>query len=247
MLTVWTISPGIVFFTGVSEGVVGYDRILKMLTVHDGELMVEEKAIYSIEKFLVARRLMYWQVYLHKTVLVAEMMLVKIFQRVRQLGQGGDLTVVTDSPLSAFLLGNISDNMEDNLDLFCMLDDTDVVASIKKWSLNQDRVLSYLSKSILNRKLLKIRLQTAPIPEDELSARKTDACQKAGVDIMESAYLAFTGEAVNSLYNPFDERINILFKDNSVKNISMVDNALIHQNLSRPVKKFYICWVGDEK
>ena len=235
------------FFTGVSEGVVGYDRILKMLTVHDGELMVEEKAIYSIEKFLVARRLMYWQVYLHKTVLVSEMMLVKIFQRVRELGQAGDLSVVTDSPLSAFLLGDVSDDMADNLDLFCMLDDTDVVSSIKKWSLNKDRVLSYLSKSILNRKLLKIRLQTAPIPEDELSARKIDACQKAGVDIMESAYLAFTGEAVNSLYNPFDERINILFKDNSVKNISMVDNALIHQNLSRPVKKFYICWVGDEK
>ena len=235
------------FFTGVSEGVVGYDRILKMLTVHDGELMVEEKAIYSIEKFLVARRLMYWQVYLHKTVLVSEMMLVKIFQRVRELGQAGDLSVVTDSPLSAFLLGDVSDDMADNLDLFCMLDDTDVVSSIKKWSLNKDRVLSYLSKSILNRKLLKIRLQTAPIPEDELSARKIDACQKAGVDLMESAYLAFTGEAVNSLYNPFDERINILFKDNSVKNISMVDNALIHQNLSRPVKKFYICWVGDEK
>ena len=235
------------FFTGVSEGVIGYDRIIKMLTVHEGELMVEEKAIYSIEKFLVARRLMYWQVYLHKTVLSAEMMLVKILQRVKELGQQGDQSVITDSPLSAFLLGKVSSNMADNLDLFCMLDDTDVVASIKKWSLNKDHVLSFLSKSVLNRKLLKVRLQTAPIPDEELLARKKEACQKAGVDITESAYLAFTGEAVNSLYNPFDERINILFKDNSVKNISMVDNALIHQNLSRPVKKFYICYVGEIK
>jgi HD superfamily phosphohydrolase len=235
------------FFTGVSEGVIGYDRIIKMLTVHNGELMVEEKAIYSIEKFLVARRLMYWQVYLHKTVLSAEMMLVKILQRVKELGLAGDQSVITDSPLSAFLLGQVSKDMTENLDLFCMLDDTDVVSSIKKWSLNKDRVLSFLSRSVLNRKLLKVRLQTVPIPDEELMARKKDAAQKAGVDVTESAYLAFTGEAVNSLYNPFDERINILFKDNSVKNISMVDNALIHQNLSRPVKKFYICYVGDVK
>jgi uncharacterized protein len=233
------------FFTGVSEGVIGYSRIINMLTVHNGELMVEEKAIYSIEKFLVARRLMYWQVYLHKTVLSAEMMLVKILQRVKELGLQGNRSVITDSPLSAFLLGQVSDNMEENLDMFCMLDDTDVVASIKKWSLNDDRVLAYLSRSVLNRKLLKIRLQATPIPDEELSERKRDACQKAGVDIRESAYLAFTGEAVNSLYNPFDESINILFKDNSVKNISMVDNALIHQNLSRPVKKFYICYIGS--
>ena len=232
------------FFTGVSEGVIGYDRIIKMLTVYDGELMVEEKAIYSIEKFLVARRLMYWQVYLHKTVLSAEMMLVKILQRVKELGQAGDQSVVTDSPLSDFLLGKTSANMQNNLDMFCMLDDTDVVSSIKKWSLNKDRVLSYLSKSILNRRLLKVRLQADPIPDAELRSRQKDASQKAGVDIAESAYLAFTGEAVNSLYNPFDESINILFKDNAVRNISMVDNALIHQNLSRPVKKFYICYVG---
>jgi HD superfamily phosphohydrolase len=235
------------FFTGVSEGVIGYDRIIKMLTVYDGELMVEEKAIYSIEKFLVARRLMYWQVYLHKTVLSAEMMLVKILQRVKELGLAGDESVITDSPLSDFLLGKTSDNMQNNLDMFCMLDDTDVVSSIKKWSLNKDRVLSYLSKSILNRRLLKVRLQALPIPEEELLARQKDASQKAGVDLIESAYLAFTGEAVNSLYNPFDERINILFKDNTVKNISMVDNALIHQNLSRPVKKFYICYVGEAR
>ena len=233
------------FFTGVSEGVIGYSRIINMLTVHHGELMVEEKAIYSIEKFLVARRLMYWQVYLHKTVLSAEMMLVKILQRVKELGQEGNLSVVTDSPLSAFLLGKVSSNMADNLDLFCMLDDTDVIASIKKWSLNEDRVLSYLSRSVLNRKLLKIRLQSSPIPDEVLLEKKREACQKAGVDIQESAYLAFTGEAENSLYNPFDERINILFKDNTVKNISSVDNALIHQHLSRPVKKFYICYIDS--
>ena len=130
------------------------------------------------------------------------MMLVKILQRVRELGQAGDQSVVTDSPLSAFLLGKVSENMTENLDLFCMLDDTDVVSSIKKWSTNNDKVLSFLSKSVLNRRLLKVRLQTTPIPEQELKARKMEACQIAGVNIMESAYLAFTGEAVNSLYNP---------------------------------------------
>jgi HD superfamily phosphohydrolase len=162
------------FFTGVSEGVIGYDRIIKMLTVYDGELMVEEKAIYSIEKFLVARRLMYWQVYLHKTVLSAEMMLVKILQRVKELGLAGDESVITDSPLSDFLLGKTSDNMQNNLDMFCMLDDTDVVSSIKKWSLNKDRVLSYLSKSILNMESPYLRIIE---PCAVIVPKKSDHCR----------------------------------------------------------------------
>jgi HD superfamily phosphohydrolase len=233
------------FFTGVSEGVIGYDRIIKMLVVHNGELMVEEKAIYSIEKFLVARRLMYWQVYLHKTVLSAEMMMVKILERVKELGARGDKGVISDEPLSRFLLGKVSGNMEDDLELFTSLDDTDVVSGLKKWSRHQDKVLATMSNALLNRELFKVRLQGEPILAEELDEKRKLAAQKTGTDTADSAYLAFTGEAVNSLYNPFDERINILFKDGSVKNISMVDNALIHQNLSRPVKKFYICYLGS--
>ena len=232
------------FFTGVSEGVIGYDRIIKMLVVHHGELMVEEKAIYSIEKFLVARRLMYWQVYLHKTVLSAEMMLVKILERVKELSQGGDEKVLTNGPLTLFLSGRVSPDMVENLELFTSLDDTDVVASLKAWCSHPDRVLSFLCNSVLNRKLFKVKLQAGPISPEMLQEKKILSTEKAGINIDESAYLAFTGEAVNRLYDPYDEHINILFKDGSVRNISQVDNALIHENLSRPVKKFYICYVG---
>jgi uncharacterized protein len=232
------------FFTGVSEGVIGYDRIIKMLTVHEGELMVEEKAIYSIEKFLVARRLMYWQVYLHKTVLSAEMMLVRILERVKELWQRGDRSVLTNGPLTMFLTGSVSGNMEENMELFTLLDDTDVVASLKHWSGNEDTLLAFLCRSVLNRKLLKVKLQAEPISEELLQEKKRVSAEKAGVNSNDSGYLAFTGEAVNRLYNPYDEHINILFKDGSVRNISEVDNALIHENLSRPVKKFYICYVG---
>jgi hypothetical protein len=232
------------FFTGVSEGVIGYDRIIKMLVVHNGELMVEEKAIYSIEKFLVARRLMYWQVYLHKTVLSAEMMLVKILERVKELSQEGDETVMTNGPLTLFLSGRVSPDMVENLELFTSLDDTDVVASLKAWCSHPDKVLSFLCNSVLNRKLFKVKLQADPISPEMLQEKKILSAEKAGINIDESAYLAFTGEAVNRLYDPYDEHINILFKDGSVRNISQVDNALIHENLSRPVKKFYICYVG---
>ncbi len=232
------------FFTGVSEGVVGYDRLIKMLTVHDGELMVEEKAIYSIEKFLVARRLMYWQVYLHKTVLSAEMMLVKLLERVKELGVRGDPTLDADDPLNLFLLGKTSGDMEQDLDLFTQLDDTDVVSNIKKWSRHQDPILRTLSNALQNRRLFKLRLQAEPIEQGEVEGRRVKVASGLGIDVKDAAYLVFTGEAVNSLYNPDEEGIHILFKDGTIRNISSVDNALIHQNLLRPVKKFYICYIG---
>lgn len=232
------------FFTGVSEGVVGYDRLIKMLTVHEGELMVEEKAIYSIEKFLVARRLMYWQVYLHKTVLSAEMMLVKLLERVKELGVRGDPTLDADDPLNLFLLGKTSGDMEQDLDLFTQLDDTDVVSNIKKWSRHQDPILRTLSNALQNRKLFKLRLQAEPIEQGEVEGRRVKVASGLGIDVKDAAYLVFTGEAVNSLYNPDEEGIHILFKDGTIRNISSVDNALIHQNLLRPVKKFYICYIG---
>ncbi len=130
------------FFTGVSEGVIGYDRIIKMLTVHDGELMVEEKAIYSIEKFLVSRRLMYWQVYLHKTVLSAEMMLVKILERARELGHAQPKSFA-GIHIKKFLLNQLPGSLKDNLDVFCRLDDTDITSAIKAWTDHPDIVLSF--------------------------------------------------------------------------------------------------------
>jgi len=231
------------FFTGVAEGVVSYDRIIKMLTVKDGELMVEEKAIYSIEKFLVSRRLMYWQVYLHKTVLAAEIMLVKVIRRAKELittGQSADAA----SPELNFFLQNRDSNtlIEEHLDTFCRLDDHDVMATIKNWCHHPDKILSTLCRSLVERKLLKIKLQAEPFDASILTEKRKEARDKLGISEQETDYFVFTGEASNTTYDPRDERINILFKDGTVKDISKVDNALIHQDLSSTIKKYYFCY-----
>ncbi len=229
------------FFCGVSEGVIGYDRILKMLMVHEGQLMIEEKGIYSVEKFLVARRQMYWQVYLHKTVLAAERMLVKILERVREIYQPNDTALQTQSAID-FFLGDFDGNMNDGtLDLFCSLDDHDIMHALKRWSKHSDAILSLLCKRFLNRQLYKSRIQAEPFDSAFVKAKEKEAAEKFGIGLASIHYLCFTGEATNTLYQTVDERINILFRDQTVKDISQVDNALIHQNLSAPVKKNYIC------
>ena len=229
------------FFSGVSEGVIGYDRILKMLAVHDGQLMVEEKGIYSVEKFLVARRQMYWQVYLHKTVLAAEKMLVKIVERVRDIYSKTDNALITLSPLD-FFLGEFTGEMNTSaLEKFCAVDDHDVMHAIKRWSKHPDKILSLLCNRFLNRQLYKTRIQADPFDEAFIKAKQEEAITKFGINPADIHYLCFTGEATNTMYQTRDERINILFKDGTVTDISRIDNALIHQNLSAPVKKFYIC------
>jgi uncharacterized protein len=233
------------FFTGVSEGVIGYDRILKMLTVHNGELVVEEKAIYSIEKFLVARRLMYWQVYLHKTVLSAEKMLVRIIERAQQLNREGK-TVKSTSPILDFFLQRpeINQDLDRLLDKFCSLDDYDILATIKCWMTHDDKVLSVLSAMLVERRLLKVRFDSEPFAGERLEERLQDACERLRISREEAGYFVFAGEATNTMYDPYDERIRILFKDGSLKDITKVNNALIHHTLSSPVKKFYICYLG---
>ena len=229
------------FFSGVSEGVIGYDRILKMLAVHDGQLMVEEKGIYSVEKFLVARRQMYWQVYLHKTVLAAEKMLVKIVERVRDIYSKTDNALITLSPLD-FFLGEFTGEMNTSaLEKFCAVDDHDVMHAIKRWNKHPDKILSLLCNRFLNRQLYKTRIQADPFDEAFIKAKQEEAITKFGINPADIHYLCFTGEATNTMYQTRDERINILFKDGTVTDISRIDNALIHQNLSAPVKKFYIC------
>ena len=229
------------FYSGVSEGVIGYDRILKMLVVHEGQLMVEEKGIYSVEKFLVARRQMYWQVYLHKTVLSAEKMMVKILERVREIYTPGDPLLQTLSNLD-FFLGEFDGIMNRYcLEKFCALDDHDVMHALKRWSHHPDKILSLLCQRFLNRQLYKSRIQSGVFEEAYVHERGLEAMNRFGIDAKDIHYLCFTGEATNTLYQTRDERINILFKDGSVTDISQIDNALIHQNLSAPVKKFYIC------
>jgi HD superfamily phosphohydrolase len=232
------------FFTGVSEGVIGYDRIIKMLTVHNGQLMVEEKAIYSIEKFLVSRRLMYWQVYLHKTVLSAEMMLVKIIQRAKELIARGIKTAAATPALNYFLQSPPVDHKtEEHLDTFCSLDDFDIMATVKNWMDHPDKILSTLCRGLVDRKLYKVKLQANTIDVSFVNEKKKELVKRFSISNEEADYFVFTGEAMNTTYNPEDERINILFKDGSVKDISKVDNALIHQHLSSPVKKQYICYL----
>ena len=230
------------FFSGVIEGMIGCDRILKMLTVHQGELMVEEKGIYTIEEFLVSRRLMYWQVYQHKTVLSAEMTLVKILERANWLYQKGDDSVDQNDELSHLLFGNLKKVDRSELEKFCRLDDSDVISIIKKWRNHKDQVLSMLCNALLNRKLLKLRLQNEHITFEEVLEKREAIAKQLSVSQEDANFLVFTGEAENSLYNPNNERINILFKNGDVKDISQVDSPLIHQNLSHPVKKFYICF-----
>ncbi len=222
------------FFSGVSEGVIGYDRILKMLTVHHGELMVEEKAIYSIEKFLLSRRLMYWQVYLHKTVLCAEQMLKRIIKRARAIN------AATPYPLTRFIQECVE---KVSLEEFCYLDDHDVLSAIKAWSGHPDVVLSYLCKGIINRDLLKVKYFGEPVPGELVEEKMSAAMAKLALTAEDASWLVFTGEAVSSTYNFEDEHIHILFKDGSVKDISEVDDALINQNLSGKIKKYYICYL----
>ena len=232
------------FFTGVAEGVIGYDRIIKMLTVHNGQLMVEEKAIYSIEKFLVSRRLMYWQVYLHKTVVSAESMLVRIIRRAKELLTKGEIVTAVSAELDYFLKEVQPDlTQQENLQRFCRLDDHDIMATIKQWCRHKDKILSTLCQYLVERKLLKVKLQADPIDPQQVKAKTDEVMQQLGITEAEAAYFVFTGEACNTTYNPGDERINILFKDGTIKDISKVDNALIQQTLSDTVKKHYICYV----
>ena len=229
------------FFCGVSEGVIGYDRILKMLVVVDGQLMIEEKGIYSVEKFLVARRQMYWQVYLHKTVLSAEKMLVKILERARSLYTSNDAAMQTGSALDYFL-GTFNGTMDAHaLAQLCALDDHDIMHAIKRWSTHPDKVLSLLCSRFLSRQLYKTTIQSEPFLPATIAAKQKQSLDAFELDPSEVDYVCFTGEATNTLYQTKDERINILFKDGSIKDISLIDNALIHQNLSAAIKKNYIC------
>src|SRR5205809_1223575 len=218
------------FFTGVSEGVIGYDRILKMLTVHEGQLMIEEKGLYSVEKFLVARRQMYWQVYLHKTVLAAEKMIVKIIERAREIYASNNdlkLNATLDYFFEAF-----SEMNDEALEKFCLLDDYDVMFAVKKWSDHKDKILSTLCKSLLNRNLYKCTLQTNAFDEKEIEGKRKLIADEMKISLYEAGYFIFTGEAINTTYTLQDELINIISKNGAFRDISQVDDPLIHKTLS---------------
>ena len=228
------------FFTGVTEGVIGYDRIIKMLTVHNGELMVEEKGVHSIEKFLLSRRFMYWQVYLHKTVLVAEKMMVNIIRRAKEINAES-----ASKHLQFFLEEKYKvSGIEHHLETFCRIDDYDVLFTIKQWMEHPDKILSSLCRSFINRNLLKVKYSGTPIPDELIKEKQEVVSNYLSISKEQSKYFVFTGEARNNTYKKEVEHINILYKDGTVKDVSEVDNALINQSLFGTVKKFYICYLN---
>ena len=233
------------FYTGVSEGVIGYDRILQMLTVRNNELMVEEKGVHSVEKFIIARRLMYWQVYLHKTVLGAEMLLINILRRARELVGAGVILPATPA-LSYFLVRNLSiDDFRNNpqhLDVFCELDDSDVTSAIKMWQSNDDKILSDLCRMLILRKLYKVTFSSSSLASI-LSEKREQLRKERGIPEEYLDYYVFTGQTSNKTYNINDELIKIETKTGEVKNITEIEDTLVNQALARAVHKNYICYI----
>ena len=233
------------FYTGVSEGVIGSDRIIEMLEIKDNQLVVEEKGVYSIEKFLVARRLMYWQVYMHKTVVASEVMLTFILRRAKELIKNG--TELFASPAFKLFLQNdyqIVDFQKDKslLDTFSQLDDTDILGAIKVWQDCEDKVLSLLSKQLINRKLFKIEIGKEQFSTDRIAFEKHTLKDHFKLKDDEIKYFVHTDILTNNAYNEKRETINLLMKDGSVKDVSKAaDNLNIHA-LSGPVEKYYLCY-----
>ncbi len=231
------------FFTGVSEGVIGYDRIIKMLDVRDGNLVVEEKGIYSIEKFLIARRLMYWQVYLHKTVLAAEQMLIKAVKRIKELHEMGKPLILSPA-LSYFFNQSLTSQDFKNsrkqvLDQFAKLDDVDVIMALKDNLENEDLVLSFLAKSIINRELFKIELKNIPFERDYIQKMRQKLTNEIGPMGNELEHLIFGGTESNNEYSILKDEIRILFKNGKTVPMSEASDREIH---SKIITKYYLCY-----
>lgn len=232
------------FYTGVSEGIVGVDRLIHMLNVKDGDLVVEEKGIYSVEKFLVARRLMYWQVYLHKTVIAADALLVSILQRAREMAKTGS-TLGSYHPLMHFLFKDVNpdDFNEEDLDLFVLLDDIDIMSAIKEWQFHEDPILSEMSKRLLRRNLPKIKVQLEPIDFGVKQLMRTQAASIFGVrDERILDYFVHVGMLKNDAYRSEGGGIRILKKDGSVVDVAAASDNYNLDSLKDTVTKYYITY-----
>ena len=230
------------FFTGVSEGVVSNQRIIKMFSVVNDEIVIKEKGIYSIEKFIVARRLMYWQVYLHKTVLSAEFLLAKILERARELLNNGS-NLFTVPTLKYFLTKSITnDNISqvEFLNNFSKIDDYDVLTCIKVWTEDSDKVISKLSEMLVNRNLLKAKISTNKFSDEEMEKTLKFNQKALGFNNEEMKYFVFQKEMENNAYDPRKDKIKILFNDGSLKDITKASDNLNISALSKAVKKYYL-------
>ncbi|MCH8904160.1 MAG: HD domain-containing protein [Bacteroidetes bacterium] len=233
------------FFTGVPEGTIGSERIIKLLATHNDELVVEEKGIYSIENFIISRRLMYWGVYLHKTVTSAENMLVNIFKRARELIKNGEKIFATEA-LLYFLQNEVKlSDFSDNkliINYYASLDDYNILTCLQEWMNSSDVVLSRLSTGIVERQLFKITMQKDPIDQDLISDYREKVISKFNISEKEAEYLVFNDTTENSAYDPIEPKINILFKNGNVVDIAEASDQLNISVLSKPVKKYYLCY-----
>ena len=230
------------FFTGVSEGVVSNQRIIKMFDIVDDEILIKEKGIYSIEKFIVARRLMYWQVYLHKTVLSAEFLLAKIISRARELLYNGEKLFVTPE-LNMFLTKNISKfelEQEVYLNAFASLDDNDIMTCIKVWMQSKDIVLSRLASMLIERKLLKVKISNTSFDDEQVNEIRKIHQKELGMNDHEIKYFVFQEQMINNAYDPRKDTIKIKYKDGTVKDITDASDNLNVSALAKPVTKYYL-------
>jgi HD superfamily phosphohydrolase len=230
------------FYTGVAEGNISSDRLIAMINVVDNELVIEKKGIYSVEKFLIARRLMYWQVYLHKTSLVAEYMLVNILTRAKELANQG-VELFGSSSLKFFLYQKTDKNNFDNkvLNLFSELDDYDVLSAIKEWTNHSDKILSKLSLMIVNRNLLKIKMFDEEVSNDHLSNTTSKFLKISKISEEEAKYFVFRGKISNQAYNK-NQPIKIASKNGTIEDIVNASDQLNLQALSKPVNKYFLCY-----
>lgn len=234
------------FYSGVAEGNVNSERLIQMMNVQNDVLVIEEKGIYSVEKFLMARRLMYWQAYLHKTSVVAELTLTKILKRAKELTQNG-INLNCSEPLNFFLKNKVSlENFDFNtLQTFSYLDDFDVMSAIKNWQFHADFVLSKLSKMIINRDLLKIQMMDNKPNNNSLLSYKEKFVYKYKTTQLETDYFIFKGKIKNQAYNQESEPIRMLKKDGSIEDVVQASDQLSLKALSKPVTKYFICYPKD--
>jgi HD superfamily phosphohydrolase len=233
------------FFTGVTEGVIGSDRIIKMLNVANDQLVVDEKGIYSIEKFLIARRLMFWQVYLHRAVVGSEQLLVMMLKRAQWLATRGDTLFAT--PALAYFLRDEpgrynTENREEFLYWFSLLDDNDILASAKAWCNQSDPVLSLLSGALTNRRLFSVRLDDAPFGEELVSSLREKAAGHLGISREEAAYLVVSDSVSNYAYSDLDDRISVLDKKGGIRDIAEASDMLNISVLSKTIRKYFLCY-----
>jgi HD superfamily phosphohydrolases len=233
------------FFTGVSEGVISFDRIIKMLNVVNDEIVVEYKGLYSVEKFIIARRLMYWQVYLHKTVIGAEQLLIKILQRAKYLTASG--AKLFSTPAFHWFLSQEIDRtnfMADplHLDWFTRLDDTDIMSAIKTWELHEDKILSKMCQRIMKRDLYRSVMSNKPFPPDYIELVKAKVRESLGVKEEDIHYYVFTQEIHNRAYNPTNDQIKILLKSGELIDITEASDLGNLEALSKNVSKYALCY-----